>query len=162
MSEWLELMRKDVECTFGIQKGRFTILKTGIKLQNYELVDQVWLTCCALHNMLLFVDGLDAGWEKGDLSFWEKEGINYGQASGYSFAESRLHRQFSAQQLVNDESELNESDHSFIELCTINGKRHLNDLSLRVFRKLLVNHFDIRFQQRTLKWPKRNRNEPKF
>jgi hypothetical protein len=29
-SEWLESMRKDVECTFGILKGRFHILKTGI------------------------------------------------------------------------------------------------------------------------------------
>ena len=162
MSEWLESMRKDVECTFGIQKGRFTILKTGIKLQNFELVDQVWLTCCALHNMLLFVDGLDEGWEKGNLTFWEKEGSNYGHASGYSFAESRLHRKFTAQQIVNDESELNDSDLNFIELCTVNGKRHLNELPLRVFRKLLANHFDIRFRQRTIKWPKRNRIQPKM
>ena len=26
-SEWLESMRKDVECAFGIMKGRFRILK---------------------------------------------------------------------------------------------------------------------------------------
>ena len=70
-------MRKDVECTFGIQKGRFSILRTGIKLQNFEQVDQVWLTCCALHNMLLFVDGLDEGWENGNLTYWEKEGRRY-------------------------------------------------------------------------------------
>ena len=29
-SQWLESMRKDVECTFGIMKGRWRILKTGI------------------------------------------------------------------------------------------------------------------------------------
>ena len=29
MSKWLESMRKDVECTFGILKGRWRILKTG-------------------------------------------------------------------------------------------------------------------------------------
>merc|ERR1712197_335341 len=46
MSEWLESMRKDVECTFGILKGRFSILKTGIKLHGFELTDQIWLTCC--------------------------------------------------------------------------------------------------------------------
>ena len=61
LSEWLESMRKDVECTFGILKGRFSVLKTGLKLRNFEYVDQVWLTCCALHNMLLFNDGLDEG-----------------------------------------------------------------------------------------------------
>ncbi|KAL3758310.1 hypothetical protein ACHAWU_004275 [Discostella pseudostelligera] len=35
-SEWLESMRKDVECTFGILKGRFRILKTGIRLHKPE------------------------------------------------------------------------------------------------------------------------------
>jgi hypothetical protein len=30
-SQWLESIRKDVECTFGILKGRFRILKTGIR-----------------------------------------------------------------------------------------------------------------------------------
>ncbi len=31
-SQWLESLRKDVECTFGILKGRWRILKTGIRL----------------------------------------------------------------------------------------------------------------------------------
>ncbi len=31
-SKWLELMRKDVECTFGILKGRWRILKSGVRL----------------------------------------------------------------------------------------------------------------------------------
>ena len=52
-SEWLESMRKDVECTFGILKGRFRILKTGIRLHKIEAVDKILLTCCALHNLLL-------------------------------------------------------------------------------------------------------------
>ena len=90
MSEWLESMRKDVECTFGIMKGRFIILKNGIKLQNFELTDQVWLTCCALHNMLLFADGLDKGRENGELSHWEREGLDYEQPACLSFAETRL------------------------------------------------------------------------
>ncbi len=30
-SKWVESMRKDVECTFGIMKGRFRILKSGIR-----------------------------------------------------------------------------------------------------------------------------------
>ena len=31
-SEWLESLRKDVECTYGILKGRWWIRKTGIHL----------------------------------------------------------------------------------------------------------------------------------
>lgn len=57
-SQWLESLRKDVECIFGILKCRWRILKTGIRLHNTEVADNVWLTCCALHNMLLDVDGL--------------------------------------------------------------------------------------------------------
>ena len=159
-SDWLESMRKDVECTFGIMKGRFTILKTGIKLQNFELTDQVWLTCCALHNMLLFADGLDQGWEEGHLSYWEKEGLGIDELPGISFAETRLNRIYSEATDVNDESELNESDNLFIELATHNGKRYLNELPLRVFKKLLANHFDIRFRQKTINWPQRLRHKP--
>jgi hypothetical protein len=56
-SKWLESMRKDVECTFGIMKGRWRILKTGIRIQGLDNIDHIWKTCCALHNWLLEVDG---------------------------------------------------------------------------------------------------------
>ena len=49
-STWLESMRKDVECTFGILKGRFRVLKTGIRLAGTESADNMFMTCCALHN----------------------------------------------------------------------------------------------------------------
>ena len=73
-SEWLESMRKDVECAFGILKGRFRILKVGIRLHSIESVDMVWLTCCALHNMLLEVDGLDEPWDGSRIPTSEWEG----------------------------------------------------------------------------------------
>jgi len=50
-SKWLESLRKDVECTFGIMKGRFRILKTGVPLHGIEVCDGVWLKGCALHNL---------------------------------------------------------------------------------------------------------------
>jgi hypothetical protein len=64
-SSWLESMRKDVECTFGILKGRWRILKTGIRLAGVENADKIFLTCCALHNWLLDVDGLSEPWDGG-------------------------------------------------------------------------------------------------
>ena len=44
-SKWIESMRKDVECTFGIMKGRFCILKTGIALHRIDVCDRIWLAC---------------------------------------------------------------------------------------------------------------------
>jgi hypothetical protein len=67
-SEWIESMRKDVECCFGIIKGHFRILKSHIRTRSIESVDKVWKTCCSLHNWLLDVDGLDKEWECGILS----------------------------------------------------------------------------------------------
>ncbi len=49
-SKWLESMRKDVECTFDILKGRFRIIKRGIPLHGIEACDWLWKTCCTLHN----------------------------------------------------------------------------------------------------------------
>jgi hypothetical protein len=43
-SKWLESMRKDVECTFGILKGGWRILKSGVRLHGVDAVDSVWFT----------------------------------------------------------------------------------------------------------------------
>jgi hypothetical protein len=47
-SEWLESMRKDVECTFGILKGRWRILKSGIRVSGHQATD------IDLENLLCF------------------------------------------------------------------------------------------------------------
>jgi hypothetical protein len=69
-SQWLESIRKDVKCTCGIMKGQFRILKTGIRLHGQRPADKIFRTCCALHNWLLNVDGLNKEWENG---VWEGE-----------------------------------------------------------------------------------------
>ncbi|CAN0415305.1 unnamed protein product, partial [Pylaiella littoralis] len=55
----LESVRKDVECFLGILKGRFGILKLGILFQSLEDIDNMFFTCCTLHNMLHAFDELD-------------------------------------------------------------------------------------------------------
>ena len=60
-------MRKDVECTFGILKGRWRILKSGVRVYGVDKVDEIWMTCCALHNQLLDINGLSNKWNGGVL-----------------------------------------------------------------------------------------------
>ena len=62
-SEWLESLLKDVECALEILKGRWRILKTEIRLDGVEVVDKIFKICCALHNWLLDIDGLDGEWD---------------------------------------------------------------------------------------------------
>lgn len=57
-SKWLESVRKDVECFFGRLKGRFRLLKLPIMMRTPKEVDNVFYTCCILHNMLHAFDGL--------------------------------------------------------------------------------------------------------
>jgi Plant transposon protein len=53
----IESLRKDVERAFGILKQRFRILKTGVGLERFAVVDKVFHTCCAIHNYLVYRDG---------------------------------------------------------------------------------------------------------
>jgi hypothetical protein len=69
-SELMESMRKDVECTFGILKGQFRILKAGIRVHGVDSTDNIWMTCCAIHNMLLEIDGLTEYWS-GQLGLFD-------------------------------------------------------------------------------------------
>ncbi len=43
----------------------------GIRLHNTAAADDTMLMCCALHNLLLDVDGLSNGWRNGIPSHWE-------------------------------------------------------------------------------------------
>ena len=52
-SSTLESVRKDVECRFGILKKRWKILKYGIRFEEIEVVERVFVVCCILHNMIL-------------------------------------------------------------------------------------------------------------
>jgi len=92
-SEWVESLRKDVECTFGILKGRWRILKTGIRIHGVAAVDKIWKTCCALHNWLLEIDGLDENWNNGVASDWQ------GELGEHAEGDVRRHAPFAIQRL---------------------------------------------------------------
>ena len=55
-SEHVESLQKDVDCTFGVLKKRFMILKDPICLSCPKHIQSVFVTCCALHNALLKLD----------------------------------------------------------------------------------------------------------
>lgn len=66
-SEWLESVRKDVECAFGILKIRFRFLRGFVIYQDADIIENAFKTAAMLHNMLLKWDGLDDfNWEIND------------------------------------------------------------------------------------------------
>ncbi|CAJ1955827.1 unnamed protein product [Cylindrotheca closterium] len=78
-SKWIESLRKDVECVFGILKKRFMVLKYANRLRDIETIGKVFRTCCILHNMLLEFDGYDDWEEEFDEELVDVETLNDGQ-----------------------------------------------------------------------------------
>ena len=61
-SEWLESVRKDIECCFGILKQRFRFLMNSIPYHSFYLIQNAFRTACILHNMLLDYDKVSGGY----------------------------------------------------------------------------------------------------
>jgi hypothetical protein len=152
-SQWLESMRKDVECTFGILKKRWTILSKGVQARKLECADQVWKTCCALHNMLLEIDGFDEMWQGSIPNTAHGEGNT-------CFALQRLNSPDLESFTVFRPTEgLLPSSGPVVELPTLvnnlSAPRIVRNMGQDEFRQKLVEHFDILFWQNKIVWPKR-------
>ena len=61
----VESLRKDVECTFGILKKRFAVLKNKLRFHHMEDISFIFKICCILHNMIHDWDGYD-NWENAE------------------------------------------------------------------------------------------------
>ena len=184
-SQWLESLRKDVECTFGILKNRWRILKSGIRMHNTAVADNVWLTCCALHNMLLNV-----GWQNGVPSYWQIEAHGQFELSEMPCAIRRLIspsevRDFQTMDRSSygyRHSTDDESAEMVLENNDVLYLLHYNDVvatseqqigkegsvvvavaqvSLRRFRHMLVDNFNALFHKGKVSWPKRLPLEPR-
>jgi hypothetical protein len=148
-SQWLESLRKDVECTFGILKGRWSILSDGIRLHSTHTADNVWLTCCALHNMLLEVDGLNKEWNTGILSDWEKESI---ECSDLPFAGlSAINTTSNAVSINTTSNAVSESS----GLRSPDSCVSVTDTSLSQFCSKLIKNFNILNDSGKVIWPSR-------
>ena len=162
-SEWLESMRKDVECCFGILKGRWRILKTGIRLHGVEAGDKVWMTCCALHNWLLEVDGLDKKWSQGVPSDYEGS-MGQHEQRDVPLAIQRLNapsiiRAYDTT-AMHGSTDVNLPEGEDLDVADdfttdSNGAIPVRSLTMETFRNRLVVHFDICYRKNLLKWPRR-------
>ena len=154
-SEWVESMRKDVECVFGIMKGRWRILKVGMRFRGnsdgLKTVDNTWKACCAFHNWLLDGDGYDPAW-RGVLGNHEQEDCRRNE-----IPEAILARMPNGGAEYKSRSEYDSSgmykgpwrvsDHT----DTDGGSRRLPSFTL--FRKKLVAHFSHKFLRNLVSWP---------
>ena len=144
-SEWMEPMRKDAKCTFGILKGRFRIIKVGIRGHGVNETDDIWKTCCALHNILLDKDGLSQEYD-GELDEFDFDD----QSEKIPFAIQRLNSNVERRRYDLSRNELDIEHHDVSEIKTLlttdvscDSMNYVHKLPMDLFKNKLIEHFSI-------------------
>ena len=147
-------------------------LKASIRVHGVNFTDKIWMTCCALHNLLIDVDGLSNEWN-GELGLHDEED---GSRENIPFALQRLqngpvHRNYDTSGMEPCFMDRSDTDDDDIEASNLmadnesldstedtidpNVINDLTALSMKTFRVKLVTHFDIIFARNKIKWPRR-------
>ncbi|KAL1523828.1 hypothetical protein AB1Y20_018749 [Prymnesium parvum] len=151
-----ESIRKDVEGLFGIMKKRFAILRRTFMFNSRELINNVFKTCCVLHNMLLKHDGF------ADIGQSERDWILRDEAEEEErIARDRAHN-LGCLRSCEDGVEQREREEHFREAAYehVNGTGVGNDLYVTTepewytLRNALEVHFRLAYTQNTIFWPK--------
>ena len=138
-SEWLESVRKDIECTFGVLKQRFRFFRSGMNFHSQKVIDGAMKTACILHNMLLVGDGQDRfDWETLNPDA-EEDDAEVGVTAFDSFD---IHPQ--------EHSGKIQFDTAIVGKCFIAKDTH----NYNTFKSLLVQHFTRQYQIGDLHWPR--------
>ena len=160
-SEWLESVRKDIECTFGILKARFRLFDQPLRFHKFEQIENAWKTCCILHNMLITYNCNDLeDWEKNinwsyidpyfdTVDGAEVEDENVNTMNDYFAARSPLevrarNRRNRDPPIVFDTTDLGSV------FCGNNDFDYYNK------RQQLVRHWNFRWRLGLVKWPRRS------
>lgn len=157
-SEWLESVRKDVECTFGILKGRFRLLKRGIELHSQRDVGALIKCCAIFHNLLLDEDEtfIDIDWDQlcppdvaADDAFDEDEESNSGEQRVHDDEQPNLEHP-----LPPAPSAAPEMDN--LQHCEPQPNVHYATTHYTL-KLALARHFNIAYGKGEVSWPKRNK-----
>ena len=142
------MIHSDLECP---TRKRHLSAKTGIRLQSFKAVDDIWFTCCALHNYLLEVDGLHQQWTKGIPSEYEKQLGQHDNIDTVRHLHPEIFRRLENPLVYDSTLPVNNYCHG-----DESDDLSLLDITFESMRSKLVDHFHYRWLQKDIKWPSRN------
>lgn len=161
-ADWVASVRKDVECFSASLNSAFAFFE----MQTFSTYcNNVFVSCCILHNLILMHDGLQDLWEVD---------VNWKTLDPPSAAEELVeaHNDFLSEidvtprvgartnpqaSVVALEDNSNRLSISYIkDLINVDAVHHSNETrqQFEVLRDLLANHLQYTYLQRKLKWPK--------
>jgi hypothetical protein len=146
-SEMNESLRKDSECLFGELKQEFAILKYGSRFNSLELLDDIFLTCCAIHNQRKTIAGLDEPWQTAD-----DEDEDLSQEPVDVFRRMADRRRASAGIDDDPRAGMGPGEHEIVQEDIALEDEAMHD----VVKQRLITHFKIALEKNEVVWPRRN------
>lgn len=127
--------------------GRFRCLKLPILYQSKETIDNMFFTCCVLHNMLLACDGLDVRWEKN--AQWA------GQGGLHDHDDLDIFRKLTKR--VKENSDFAREGINQLNIRGnadyLNGEEEIESTHSSL-KKNLINHFNYQYKHGRIEWLK--------
>jgi hypothetical protein len=160
-STMLESLRKDVECFFGILKSMFAILKYGSRFKDWEIIDDIFLTCCALYNQRLVQKGGDQPWDKlaedyeNEVDVYDRQRGDENDADVFKRMREFDNCKRPPESNVGFHVDLEEQEFDIDKYTAV----HVDDsiqLTHDQRKKMLINHFAYMRNNGLLRWPRRN------
>jgi hypothetical protein len=163
-SEWLESVRKDVECTFGMLKSRFRLLWNGVVYHYTQDIEMAMKTACILHNLILTYDGQSlASWENIDWQTLHPDEDEEGgevQKAREAEGRKRLQAELQNEEEIRQEAEQRAEeirDANIIEPCRTENLEAAHEWDLLEYhprRDALAENFCQSFDRGMVGWPK--------
>ena len=145
-SEMLESLRKDVECVNGELKQEFAILKYSPRFGDLDLIDNIFLTCCALHNQRKVVAGLDVEWALVDDE--DEEDLDQGVASVARRLNMKRHP------LLHGEAmNMGPGEHEIVQEEVESAEERASHDSVK--QRMIV-HFNVALNKGEVYWPRKS------
>lgn len=148
-TKMVESLRKDVECLFGELKQEFAILKYGSRFSSLTLMDNIFLTCCAIHNQRKVIAGLDEMWDLDHVLI--DEDLSQNDAAVFR-RQAEMDRLNSVPEA--DNSGMGGGENLILPFDDNVLEEH--DISHDVVKKRLIDHFTVANNKNEVVWPKRN------
>jgi Plant transposon protein len=149
-SEMLESLRKDIECLFGQMKQEFAILKYGSRFNSLELMDDIFLTCCAIHNQRKIISGADLPWSCTEITIDDDES-DLSQSQAAIWRRLREQRRLNTLLADNGSGGLGAGEHSLLN----EDSSAETVLSYNAIKQRLITHFNVANNKGEVFWPTR-------
>jgi hypothetical protein len=114
-------------------------------------MDNIWFTCCALHNMLLEIDGLHRRWANGVPS-------DYEGPLGLHDSIGDVRNGLDAEVFARVRDPINYDTSSGVRNAIYHNastSTSITSISMKDMRELLVDHFMYLWLKKQVKWPSR-------